>query len=195
MAVDLDNTLVRGNTLHIYIIEGMRRATLPRRLAMLWLLLLRRLRLISHVTMKFGCLRRIDHDDPALQSAFARRIRFMLSKSVQERIGDYDGDMLLATAAADVYVPLIWDGPYLATPTFHNPRREEMRGQAKADAVLSYAQENRLRLDTVLTDHVDDLPLLSIPGIRPVLVNPTDKTLDALPPIPGLEILRDGANT
>lgn len=195
MAVDLDNTLVRGNTLHIYIKEGLRRAPLTSRLGILSLLMLRRLRLISHVTMKFGCLSRISHSDPELQRAFAEHAKALLSSSVQERIRSFGGRVILATAAADVYIPLIWHGPFLATKTIDNPSRQELRGTLKAEAVVRYALRHDLTLVTVLTDHVDDLPLLSIPGIRPVLVNPTAKTLASLPHISDLEILRDAPNT
>lgn len=195
MAVDLDNTLVRGNTLHIYIQEGMRRAGIVNRLGILWLLALRKSNLISHVTMKFGCLSRINHSDHELQRNFTERVTALLSPKVQERIRNFNGSVILATAAADVYIPLIWDGPFLATQTANNPSRMELRGMAKAEAVVQYAIHNGLTLTSALTDHSDDLPLLSIPGIRPVLVNPSAATLESMPHLPELEILRDDPNS
>lgn len=65
VAVDLDGTLVDGNTLHLYIraaigemMRGWRVGALGYTLGML---ALRRLGLVSHRTMKFGIFGRIRH--------------------------------------------------------------------------------------------------------------------------------------
>lgn len=189
MAVDLDNTLVRGNTLHIYIKEGLKFVSLPGRLAILCLLALRRLRLISHRTMKFGCLRRIDASNPALRQSFTKRVKALLNPVVTEMIRKFNGTVLLASAAPDVYIPWIWDGPFLATRTADNPHKTELRGQAKADAVALYAREHSLSVSDVVTDHSDDIPLMLLPGVRVFLVNPTPKTLARLPQLQNLTII------
>jgi len=52
MAVDLDGTLLRGNSLHEYIRCGLRHGSLWQRTRLAVFLGLRRMRLVSHVWMK-----------------------------------------------------------------------------------------------------------------------------------------------
>ncbi len=189
MAVDLDNTLVRGNTLHIYIKEGLKLASFPDRLAILCLLSLRRLRVISHRTMKFGCLGRIDASDPTLRQRFKKRVKALFNPKVTEIIHNFNGTVLLASAAPDVYIPWIWNGPFLATRTTDNPDKAELRGQAKADAVALYAREHNLSVCDVITDHSDDIPLMQLPEVRVFLVSPTPKTLARLPQLQNITII------
>jgi len=77
------------------------------------------------------------------------------------------GRVLLATAASEVYVPDIWEGDYVCTDAACDV---ECRGAAKVRRVLDYAAAHGCRLDIVVTDHPDDLPLLSCPGVRRIIV-------------------------
>ena len=186
MAVDLDGTLIRGNTLRIYIKCGISRLWQKHHYGrvfriLLWLLA-RRLRLVSHARMKFAVLPLIDASDDMVRADFTTRVSTVLNHSVIRLIDDWTkaGDpVLLATAAADVYVPWIWTGPFIATKTKDNPDHAEMRGQVKAASVLKYAADHGYNLELVLTDHLDDLPLMQASPRGVMLVNPTKKALAA----------------
>ena len=52
---------------------------------------------------------------------------------------------------------------------------EEMRGLAKLEGIQSLLNEKRLRLESFLTDHYDDIPTArEYPGLT-ILVNPSRK--------------------
>lgn len=190
MAVDLDNTYVQGNTLHLYIKEGLKRAKLPQKVAIAAFLALRRMRLISHQTMKFGCIRNINADDTILHSNFTSKIHTLINPTVLKLINEFDGTVIIASAAPDIYIPWIWERDFLATASTNNLTKSELRGEAKAKAVTEYAHKNNLIIDTVITDHSDDIPMMQLPGARVFLINPTAKTLSKLPVIQNLTILQ-----
>ena len=54
---------------------------------------------------------------------------------------------------------------------------EEMRGSVKRDAVVALIESERLRLESFLTDHSDDLPLASVFPRLTILVNPSRRML------------------
>lgn len=175
-AIDLDGTLVRGNTLHEYLRLGLREELRAGRIfnfmGIATLLGLRAARLISHRRMKFGSLRRIRPSE-RLRRRFAERISDILNPEVTALIDELRGEgaeILLATAAPDIYIPWIWDGDFIATRTHANPAMEENRGEAKLCAVLDYAHTHGLELYAVVTDHEDDRPLLSAGAPRTILI-------------------------
>lgn len=169
VALDLDGTLVCGNTLHIYIRCGLRqmlrRGRMLRLARSLGLLLARKAGLVSHVDMKFGIFSLIEPDE-RLCRAFARIVAGQMNGHVKAKVEDYRTSgcrILLATAAPAQYVPLIWEGDFVATDmdTSRNRSRKECRGQEKLRRVRAYAEKNGLRLQTAISDDaVDDAPLL-----------------------------------
>lgn len=170
MVVDLDGTLISGNSLHIYIKEGFKRVSLLKKILILWLLFLRRMRIISHKKMKFGCLKYIDSKDAILHKRFVQCVMTKLNARVTRQVKEFDGAVLLATAAPDVYIPWIWDGQYIATRTENNPMMDELRGEAKAAAVSEYAHRHNLTPTVVITDHRDDIPLMRLPEVGVYLI-------------------------
>ena len=182
--VDLDGTLVRCNTLERYIVIGLRhnlkhlRLFVAARIALL--IALRKLRLISHHAMKFSCLSLLS-GERSFHGKFANDVLASVNNSVIDLINQKsrEGQMiLLATAAPDFYVPLLWHGDYVATQTKNNPDQTECRGEEKLSRVIEFASAHNLFIDTVISDHHDDAPLFryNTDGSN-VLVNPTDKTL------------------
>lgn len=176
VALDLDGTLVDGNTLHIYIMCGIRQALcrghVLRALRIAAWPALRAIRAVSHRTMKFGAIRLIRPDD-ALQRTFVHAVRARLNPRVVDAVNQWRCDgytVLLATAAADVYVPWIWNGPYVATPA--DGSAQECRGAQKLQAVQNYCLQHGLTLHTAVSDHTDDIPLLAA-AQHCVLVKPT----------------------
>lgn len=184
--VDLDGTLICGNTLHIFARCALRDALRGGRLldaaAISGLLALRLLRLCTHRTMKFGILRRARLTD-SLRARFVARVDKDRCPAVAARLDSLRKDgctLLLATAAADVYVPWIWHGDFLATPVADNPERRELRGLAKLAAVRRWCADHDATLYAVITDHADDLPLLTAGSKLNILVNPSPSTYAAV---------------
>lgn len=176
MAVDLDGTLLAGNSLHAYIRSGFRCGGIGVKLRLAAILALRRLKLISHLTMKRRALAAICPGE-RLRSDFVSRVRPLVRPEVMsliERHRAAGGAVLLATAAAGGYVSWIWEGDFVATDP---AARVECRGEEKLRRVLAFAGSRGLRLGVVVTDHPDDLPLLRHPGTRRILVAPKDPAL------------------
>ncbi len=172
--VDLDGTLVDGNTLHEYIKAGFAEASPGNKISLAILAILRGLRLISHKRMKFGALSLIPPTD-GVKKRFLSKIK--LRPEVKSIIEDKDA-VILATAAPDIYVPWIWNGAYVATPTKSNPDREECRGENKVRAITKGIGNQPYYIDTVITDHHDDLPLMKI-ARNVILVHPSATTIAA----------------
>lgn len=182
--VDLDGTYSRLNTLRAYISLGVRHLLSRGRIvsvsAVAALVAMRRLRLISHRTMKFNALKLIGKDQELLES-FGQQINKSLNSDVTRFLAQRRaaGDrILLASAAADFYIPAVWDGEFVATASDGNPARLECRGDEKLRRVNQWLESNGLRLNYVLTDHHDDAPLLKANSTgENILVNPSEKTL------------------
>ena len=177
MAVDLDGTLIAGNSLHEYLKAAMTLRHPGRTLEIIALLGLRSLRLISHSRMKFTLLRHIKADD-RLKTKFLRKIDALRRESVTKKIEEYKAEgarILLATAAADFYVEWLWDGPFVATETTENRELKECRGKEKLKRVREQLEPGEI-LEAVITDHHDDLPLLLAGAAANYLVAPSAKT-------------------
>lgn len=178
VVVDLDGTLIDGNSLHLYICTAMRHSSVTANIKIGVLLLLRRLRFINHKKMKFGILRIIRHTE-ALLADFSDRCKPLMRPEICSMIDRYRKEgtaVILATAAPDVYVPTIWEGQFVATRTFNNPTMEECRGENKVAAIMELMKPQDL-LQAVITDHYDDLPLLRLNTSEKMLVHPDKETL------------------
>lgn len=180
MVVDLDGTLVRGNTLHIALRLGLRRGSLLSRLAIASWLVARRLRLVSHERMKYAALPRV-FAARGVADEFKALVTSSLNSDVVDLISRHEaagGLVLLATAAAASYVPLIWNGDYVASPA----GGPDLRGDAKVRAVDEWVKAHGGRVSMFLTDHQHDLPMAryaAAAGARVVLVNPRPAALEA----------------
>lgn len=195
MAVDLDGTLVSVNTLHVYMRLGlrqmMRRGRIWRLCKSSAMLLLRKLHMVSHRTMKFAVLSCIDADAD-MRERFCEAVRPRFNADVMQLIDSWrkDGNVvLLATAAAETYVPWLWQGDYVATSMTGNVAREEMRGERKRRAVEEYAAGHGLLFSVAVSDHHHDLPMLSGARDEAVLVNPTPELCKEMSALPNPRVL------
>ncbi|MCM1449738.1 MAG: haloacid dehalogenase-like hydrolase [Clostridiales bacterium] len=185
VVVDLDGTLVNCNTLHVYIISGLRRLVVQspvKALKLTAIVALRSVRLVTHRTMKRMAMTLID-PDTYVRGMFVRTVGSKMNERVREMLDGMEAKgyiTLLATAALDVYIPWIWEGGYVATSTSGNPQCHECRGIIKATAVADIASRCNLDLDTVITDHHDDLPLMEACARNIILVNPSAHTVEKL---------------
>lgn len=186
VVVDLDGTLLCGNSLHMLVrfmaAELRRRRGYWRLLRMVGLLGLRRLRLISHTEMKHPVHRMAAESmTEADMEYFVSVLGAALNRKLLERLGGYRRRgyrILLASAAPDLYLPRLtaltgFDG-FIATPlpASASEAYTETRGERKRDLCLDYAAREGWKIEAVATDHPDDLPLLLLPGISRLLVSP-----------------------
>lgn len=185
VAIDLDGTFTTGNTLHLFakcaLTDAMRRLRMLRASRIVGWLALRKLHLIPHITMKNGILKAAEQT-PTLKKRFRKGVEAMLSPQAEKLLKDYESkgyQILLATAASEIYVTWIWEGDYIATPPYGTI---ECRGEEKRRRVEEYARENGLITRAAITDHYDDIPILTIPTLTErILLSPTPKTLSQLP--------------
>lgn len=194
--VDLDGTYVAGNTLKIYLKCGVRYLIENNKYRELATLLIgvgkRKLRLVSHKEMKSVILDVLSKYDGILED-FSERVAGKVNPSVSALIAKRmrQGErVLLATAAPSCYVGSIWEGDFVATEYEEGSEMVECRGNEKLNRVSRWLADNNCRLDTVITDHKDDAPLLeaNVDGTN-LLVNPSESTLEFLRKVPGLTFM------
>lgn len=180
VVVDLDGTLLDGNSLHQYFLSAFKHSNFLIKLKIGWILFLRKIRFISHKYMKFTLIRSIAPND-RIQKDFVFHTKNKIRKEVLIKLDEFrsnGAEVLLATAAPDFYVPWIWDGKFVATTTVNNYQKE-CRGKEKLRAVKEFMGHDSI-LEAVITDHSDDLPLLMEGAKYNILVNPDKKTLDII---------------
>lgn len=187
--VDLDGTLLKGNSMKIFM-KRLPSVLLSRRapgaaVAALWWMALRAARLSSHRSMKWRLTRIARrHFEDADWEEIAERMLSRLNPEVEEYVNAPSRAQCaryIATAAiAEYAIPLArllgYDGA-IATP-FTECRSDyaETRGAAKRDAIRSLIDEKRLRLESFLTDHTDDLATaVAFPRLT-ILVSDSKKT-------------------
>ncbi len=179
MAVDLDGTYINCNSLRVYLRCGLQhslcRLRLLRLLRAVLLLSLRALKLISHTTMKWGCISALGRDEELVRKVGVV-LRCHIDQRVKALVDDWQAEgkiAILATAAPDFYIPEIWQHDFIATDIDGSPANE-CRGEEKLRRVQDYATERNYRLEAVVTDHKDDMPLIKYNAEgKNILVNPT----------------------
>lgn len=182
--IDLDGTLYRPNSLRVYLRTALelhaRRLALHRVAAIGALWLARRLHLIGHETMKYRALAAAGRSERLL-GQFAARMKAGLNPAVAAAVearraaGDR---VLLASAAAGFYVPLLWQGEMLVSPD----GGPDLRSEAKRDAVVRWLDAGNLELRLFMTDHIHDLPLALEArrrGAEVVIVDPAPRSAAA----------------
>ena len=181
--VDLDGTLVQGNTLHLYLRAALRCLWWRRPLTTLWvasLMASRAVRLIPHSTMKYGVARAVGADIRVI-ARLKRMVQFNpdVERLINERRNQGDV-VVLATAAFGFYAKELWEGELIASELSEG-RETECRGERKAAAVSAYLDKCNATLACVITDHYDDLPLLRLHASGPnYLIRPSQSTIAAI---------------
>lgn len=192
--VDLDGTVIRGNSMHemirFMLRESVRAGELLTAVRLLHRLGCRRLRLSTHREMKFPIHQRAARfmADPVRMSKLMARLRLMVNQEVAERLMLLKKDgykIIIATAAPEIYMPHLAEtlgaDCFTATPLAGSlDRYIENRGERKLLRAKEVACANGWDIRCVVTDHEDDLPLLMLPGVERILVSPSDSLCDRL---------------
>lgn len=189
-AIDLDGTLLDTNTFVDYTRFVFNLCLKKCRLDIVgkiaWHITKRRLRLMSHATMKYHILKASASIMPSDQlDIFAHQLVAKANPKVVElccQLQNQGFYLCLATAAPDNYATLVarhfgFDH-CIATPSDTTaPDWAENSAEQKLHSLQQHLEANDLALQTVATDHQDDLPLLSACTGTCYLVNPSPKTL------------------
>lgn len=190
VVVDLDGTLLRGNSFKLYVRAALEYLPLSERIIIAGTYLLRKARVISHNEFRSHVVSLTGFPDEVLE--YMRR-HAVFSQAVLEYIRTRQAQgysIMLATAALAPYVHVFWDGAYVASSVGSDGKVEyDCRGEAKLHAVATVF--NGALPAFVLTDSEADEPLIravAIAGGTPVLVNPTHETEQLFPDV---RVIRD----
>lgn len=194
IVVDLDGTLLQTNTFKDYIIfvikEGVHHFKLHIAILLFFWVLCRKLRLITHETMKYQVLRvSLSFMTESRLRSFVSQIETKQNMKVVKLCQRFQQEgyyMLLSTAAPENYVQFLYSDflfdYYCASPlpTKKGTQwRENVREQKKNNTLEILHKEN-VSLEIMITDHYDDLPLLEEQKKRNILVSPSTKTIEKL---------------
>lgn len=189
--IDLDGTLIYKNTFKEFLkfigIEAIKVFRLDIALGIFLFVLLRKMRFISHKNMKFHVLE-ISQSLTTVKKMeyFSKKLLVWINACVLEKVEYYKKNgyfIYLSTAAPICYAK--WIGKYLrfngvlATPMPCDKWEENIR-EKKKDNTLAYLIHQNASLEILLTDHYDDVPLLSVPKERNYMVHPSLKTINML---------------
>ena len=126
-------------------------------------------------------------DDCDLDCVVSRLISHLRSPLIDrlKRLRTEGWVLVIASAAPEIYVGKLCDelgfDACIATPMSDSVATyKEARGVRKRDLAIELAEKYGWEIALVATDHEDDLPLLSLPGIKRLLVNPTPALVNAL---------------
>lgn len=194
VVVDLDGTLLRGNSMREMIRFMLRESIREREygtIAMIIsLLALRKSGVISHRQMKYPIHRMARKwllNNDRLQRLTDILIS-LVNREVCIKIDDlrkHGTKVVIATAAPDIYISeflkrMGYD-EFIATPlTTKLIDYKENRGENKRQNVENLSRMKGWHITHVFTDHIDDLPLLMLPVEERILVSPSANLCDKL---------------
>ena len=189
--VDLDGTLLSANSMHIFMrrLPGMlmKRKAPGAAMSSLWQIGLRRMRIVSHRSMKWhltkAARRHLLEED---WETLAEEMSAAVNPSVKDYIESRRARgciTYLATAAMEEYAePLSrmmgYEGALTTKFTENISEYEELNRHAKHGAIERLLNEEGLRLESFLTDHTDDLPTAKAYPNLTILVGASAKTAD-----------------
>lgn len=189
--VDLDGSLISGNTMHIFMkcLPGMlmKRRSAGAAISALWQTWLRSLHLISHSSMKWH-LTRIARRN--LEESDWEELAEIIAQSINTHVKDLVESRrklgcltYIATAAIEEYaIPFCrlmgYEGAIATKFSDKQSDYEEMKGDIKLNGIEQLMAQENLRLESFITDHPDDLPTAKAYPNLTVVVNPTQKTAD-----------------
>lgn len=170
VVVDLDGTLSRSNTFHLFVRfllkQAWARFALFNLFAIFFFSLLRVFKLITHKKWKHQILR-IAYTQKWSVDVFIETLQPTLNQSILEDINKFE-HRILATAAPVFYADRLakqYNFTHCVATDYSQDyqRFVENFGQEKLRRVQQYLQQHSLKqIDLLMTDHIDDAPLISI---------------------------------
>ena len=173
--VDLDNTLLKGNStilLTSYLLKKLLRESKLSKIIFLFnIILKRKLRHITHKHMKHRIVSLYGNTcNKSDNEKFVDILIPRLNKKVINILEFYHNQgyhILVASAAADFFLGELvsrlesFKADFIGTPFSTNINAYiENKGEVKLKNVISYLKNKDLELKVMITDHEDDLPLL-----------------------------------
>lgn len=195
VVVDLDNSLIRSNSLIILAKFLSKQLFYKKEYHQLYLLvkviLKRKLKKISHKEMKHLIVTQSQNFlSPDQINEFSKILNKEKNDNVDKLLQKYKVKgyhLLLATAAPDFFIPYFLknlkftDIDYIATPYNSSVALYiENNGVVKLQNVVNFLENNNYECEAVVTDHEDDLPLILKFPSKIYLVNPSYKTLEII---------------
>ena len=193
IVIDLDGTLFNTNTFEKYIIFvcicALRNFDFYTAFSLPLLVILRKIRLIStHERLKYLILKSSKkYSNEEKMQELVKKLRKFENSKVVALMGQYRSEgysMMLSTAAPEVYAKIVASSYgfdcYRASEIPLGKDWRENVNKRKRDNTLNSLKENGCELSVLITDHYDDLPLLSMPKELNYVVNPSQKTLQQL---------------
>lgn len=193
LVIDLDGTLLHTNTFRDYLSFcgrcAMHAFRLDLALIIAFWIALRKLRIISHATMKRHLMQRtvLFMQRKSRMDDFVEEELLLVNPQVKAELERYRNRghlLILATAAPAFYAKAIADdfrldaclGSLLPSEVVIGDWKEN-KGEEKVRVLSHFLQQHDATLDAVITDHHDDLPLLrkNSQGTN-LLVGPTSQT-------------------
>lgn len=193
LVVDLDKTFLKIDTFRSYILfvscEALKVLRLDICFVLMFFTVLRKVRLISHSTLKYHVLMKSEHFmNESRLNDFVSHISREVNSQVVGLIDEYKRQgffILLSTAAPINYVSKIKtkfafdDICATPMPSMIGEWYENVR-EKKYETTMNYMRKNSLELDTFVTDHYDDMYMLKIVKRRNVLIEPSKVTIERL---------------
>lgn len=193
LAIDLDGTLLSTNTFRDYLLYcgnvALHSFQLGIAFCILWWVMLRKLRLVSHSRMKYALLRRTAifmNRNGRLDQFVEQELTRVntLARNLMEPYRNRGYLLVLCTAAPSLYAHPIAEnlGLDLCCATLLPSevvigQWQECVGTQKVEALRRLLLVHKAELDVVITDHHDDLPLLNYNAEgRNILVNASAQT-------------------
>lgn len=191
--VDLDGTLLKVNTFEKYVYFSLKETLMSLKIyiviEILFFLVIRKLRFISHTKLKYHILLKTNvFYDKFLLFKFVDSLLEDRNNQVIEKIHTFKKDnyfICLSTAAPFNYASIIANyfkmDACLATPVPISMGQKEWQENIrnnKCNNTLSFLNNNNLTFSVFFTDHYDDIDLLKIRKEKNFLVNPNKKTVD-----------------
>lgn len=172
LVVDLDGTLFKINTFHYFIryllLYSINKFNIILLFKIAGVIVFRILKIITHAKMKYFILNTISAKTDINYNQFVNKISF--KKREIDLLKDNSFDVkILATAAPLCYAGIIAEnegfhiclGTNFPVTRFNN--EFENIKEIKKNRVVNYlAKEGVSEIDTFITDHIDDLPLMKI---------------------------------
>lgn len=190
VVVDLDGTLLSTNTFKDYVLfvakESVAALRVDVTIGVAFFVALRLMRVVSHSTMKYYLLKvTVRFMGADRLSRLAEMLLLKANQDVTALCEDYRRQgcyVLLATAAPESYAGILssrmgMDGCCATPMPRHGLQWKENVREQKREAVLQHLEPANASIAVVITDHHDDIPLMSSNPGKNLLVNPSPKTI------------------